>query len=439
MSMNREEIVMICCSDLSGHVKGKGFPLVDLPKRRERGVGWVPTNAQITAFNTIADTPFGALGDLLLILDPDAEARVDFGDGSPAEHFFLGNICHTDGKPWACCTRGMLQRALAALREETDLDLLSAFEMEFQFLRQDGDRESGFGLAGFREKKAFGEVYTAALRAAGAEPDSFLKEWGERQYEVTVHPQCGVAGADHAVFMRELARATAHRMDDPITFTPARQPDAVGNGVHIHMSFLDRNGDPATYDSRGPGGLSEVASHYVAGILHHLPSIIAFTAASAVSYARLVPHRWSAAYNNLGYRDREAAVRICPVAAVGSLDIVSQFNFEFRAADSAASPYLQLAALVLAGLDGVRREMAPAAPTAEDLSLLNEAALMQRGFVRLPTTLEMALETLERDETVRAWFDEPFVEVYLKHKRGELEYLADKSPQEIHRAYERVY
>ena len=437
--MNREDIVMICCSDLSGHVKGKGFPSVDLPKRLDRGVGWVPTNAQITAFNTIADTPFGALGDLLLIPDSDAEVRVDFGDGLPAEHFFLGDICHTDGKPWACCPRGILQRALAALQAETGLDLLSAFEMEFQFLRQDGDRESGFGLAGFREKKVFGEVYTAALRAAGAEPDSFLKEWGERQYEVTVHPRCGVTAADHAVIMRELARATARRLDEPITFTPVRQPDAVGNGLHIHMSFLDRNGDPATYDPKGPGGLSEVASHYVAGILHHLPSIIAFTAASAVSYARLVPHRWSAAYNNLGYRDREAAMRICPVAAVGGLDLASQFNFEFRAADSAASPYLQLAALVLAGLDGVRQEMMPVAPTAEDLSLLSEKALRQRGLVRLPMTLEMALETLERDESVCAWFDEPFVEIYLKHKRGELEFLADKSPQEIYRAYERVY
>ena len=125
--MNDEELAMVCCSDLSGHVKGKAFPVADMESRLKKGVGWVPTNAQITAFNSIADTPFGALGDLLLIPDPEAEAKVDFQDGSPLEHFFLGDIVDTDGAPWACCTRGILKDALEALRSETGLDLKSAF------------------------------------------------------------------------------------------------------------------------------------------------------------------------------------------------------------------------------------------------------------------------------------------------------------------------
>ena len=173
--MRREELVMICCSDLSGHVKGKAFPVADMEKRRERGVGWVPTNAQITAFNSIADTPFGALGDLLLVPDQDAEVAVDFGDGSPQEHFIMGDILHTDGQPWECCLRGLLKSALATLKADTGLELFSAFEVEFQFLGEDCDYGSGFGLTGFREKKAFGEAYTAALRAAGVAPDSFLR------------------------------------------------------------------------------------------------------------------------------------------------------------------------------------------------------------------------------------------------------------------------
>ncbi len=436
--MNREEIVMVCCSDLSGHVKGKGFPVSDMDKRRQRGIGWVPTNAQITAFNSIADTPFGALGDLLLVPDPEAEVCVDFGDGSPLEHFFMGDIRYTDGQPWECCLRGILKGALAALKTETGLDLFSAFEVEFQFLTEDVNYGSGFGLTGFREKKAFGEAYVAAMRSAGVEPDSFLKEWGEQQYEATMHPQIGIKAADHAVFMREMARATAQRMDDPITFTPIRAPDAVGNGVHIHMSFLDGGGEPATYDPQGTGGLSKVAGHFVAGILHNLATIVAFTSPSAISYARLAPHRWSAAYNNLGFRDREASVRICPVADLPEMDVARQFNFEFRAGDSTASPYLQLAAVVLAGLDGIRNERDPGTPTEEDLSVLSDDQLTDRGFQRLPTSLEEALERLENDEIVQSWFRDPFIEVYLKHKRGELAFLADKSPEEICRAYESV-
>ncbi len=437
--MNREEIVMVCCSDLSGHVKGKAFPTSDLDKRRSRGIGWVPTNAQITAFNSIADSPFGALGDLLLIPDANAEVVVDFDDGSPIEHFFMGDICYTDGKPWECCLRGILKQALSDFKAETGLDIQSAFEVEFQFLDDNINYGPGFGLIGFREKKAFGEAYVAALRSAGVSPDSFLKEWGEQQYEATMHPQIGVTAADHAVYMREMARATSQRMDDPITFTPGRGADAVANGLHIHMSFLDADGGPATYDPEGPGGLNKVARHFIAGILRHLSTITAFTAPSAISHTRLTPHRWSAAYNNLGYRDREASVRICPVADVGGLDVAKQFNFEFRAGDSTASPYLQLAAIILAGLDGIKNELEPNAPTQEDLSILSDAEITQRGFERLPATLALALERLENDDTVRSWFRDPFIDVYLKHKRGELEYLADMSPEEIYQAYEGVY
>jgi len=437
--MNQEEIVMACCSDLSSHVKGKAFPKKDVDKRRERGIGWVPTNAQITAFNNIAESPFGSLGDLLLIPDPKAEVCVDFGDGSPLEHFFMGNIKYTDGRPWECCLRSYLIEALDALESETGLLLFSAYELEFQFLNTELDYGPGFGLTGFREKKEFGGVYLAALRAAGVEPDSFLREWGEQQYEATMHPQIGIKSADHAVFMRELAKATAQRLDDPITFTPIRHPGAVGNGVHIHMSLQDEKGTPVTYDAEGPGGLSKTARHFVAGILRHLPTIIAFTSPSAVSYARLAPHRWSAAYNNLGYRDREASVRICPVADLPGMDVARQFNVEFRAGDATASPYIQLASLIFAGLDGIRNEIEPPAPSEEDLSLLTQEDLEARGFVRLPQSLEEALDRLENDEVVRSWFKEPFIDVYLKHKQGELAYLEGKTPEEMCQEYEKVY
>ncbi len=437
--MNREEIVMVCAPDFSGQVRGKAFPLADLERRSGRGIGWVPTNIQITTFNSIADSPFGSLGDLLMVADPETEVRVDFGDGSPCEHFFLGNILTTDGAPWECCLRGRLTEALEALRAETGLELNSAFELEFQFLDDGPGYGPGFSLTGLRKKKHFGEVYLAALRQAGVEPDSFLREWADRQYEVTVHPQLGIKAADHALSMRELARATAERLNDPVTFTPIRDVDGAGNGVHIHMSLVDGAGTPATYDPGRPGGLSEVAGQFVAGILHHLADITALVAPSLISYARLTPHRWSAAFNNLGLRDREAAVRICPVAELPGLDIAKQFNFEFRVGDSAASPHLQLAALVFAGLDGIRKRMAPPAPTEEDLSLLNADELGQRGFIRLPQSLPEALDRLEKSVAVRSWFGELFLDVYLKHKRGELKFLDGKTIEEACKLYERVY
>lgn len=437
--MKREKIVMVCGPDISGHTRGKAFPLADWEARAQRGIGWVPTNIQITAFNNIAETPFGSLGDLLMIPDLDAEVRVDFGDGSPEEHFFLGNISYTDGTPWECCVRSRLIEALGALKKETGLNLKSAFELEFQFFDETPGYGPGFSLTGLRNKKAFGEAYLSALRQAGVAPDSFLREWGDHQYEVTMHPQLGVTAADHALLMRELARATAHRLDDPITFTPLRDPDGAGNGVHIHMSFVDDDGKPATHDPNGPGGLSKVAGHFVAGILHHLPDIVAFVAPSVISYTRLTPHRWSAAFNNLGYRDREAAVRICPVADLPGMDMGKQFNFEFRAGDSAASPHLQQAAVIFAGLDGIRKEMKTQEPTEDDLSLLSTEELESRGFLRLPQSLPEALDKLEHSAAVRSWFGDLFMDVYLKHKRGEMAHLEGKTTEEICRAYEQAY
>ena len=101
--MNREELIFACCSDLAGKVRGKSFPAAQFEKRLKRGVGWTPTNVQITCFDTIAESPFGALGDLVLIPDEGARVRVDFGDGRPAEQFVISDIRYTDGRPWVFC------------------------------------------------------------------------------------------------------------------------------------------------------------------------------------------------------------------------------------------------------------------------------------------------------------------------------------------------
>ena len=132
------------------------------------------------------------------------------------------------------------------------------------------------------------------------------------------------------------------------TFSPLTGPEVVGNGVHIHLSLWTPDGQPVTYDADGQDALSVQASAFIAGILRHLNAVSALTAPSGISTLRLTPHRWSAAFNNLGVQDREAAIRICPVSTRDPDARARQFNFEFRAADAAASPYLALAALVAA-------------------------------------------------------------------------------------------
>ncbi|MCF3641125.1 glutamine synthetase family protein [Rhizobium sp. TRM95111] len=437
--MKREEMMVACCGDLSGKVRGKAFPLADMEKRLKRGVGWTPTNVQITCFDTIAESPFGSLGDLVLI--PDAATRVSVGseEGAPLENFVLGNIRYTDGRPWEFCTRSILETALERLKRVAGVRLLGAFEHEFQLKHLTDDIGKAFTLGGFQEERYFCEMVVAAMREAGVTPDTILKEFGGGQFEVTMGPQEGVTIADHALVTREIVGIVARTVGYEHTFTPIRDPAGVGNGVHVHLSMLDAAGRPATHDPAGRHELSGVAGQFVAGILKYLDAIIAITAPSVVSYLRLTPHRWSAAFNNLGFRDREAAVRICPVSDMSDVAKAAQFNFEFRAADAAANPHLALAAIVHAGVQGIEEGLAVPEATQEDLSRLAANALAARGYVRLPQTLDAALQRFAANPIAAGWFPDGFADVYVKHKQGEIGYLAGRTQAEICAAYEAVY
>ena len=89
--MMREEVVMLCTSDIAGQIRGKGFPASDLAARLAKGIGWTPTNIMISAHGAIAPSPWGALGDLVIKPDPATRVRVDFGSDQAAEHF-IGDI-----------------------------------------------------------------------------------------------------------------------------------------------------------------------------------------------------------------------------------------------------------------------------------------------------------------------------------------------------------
>ncbi|TIW28806.1 MAG: glutamine synthetase, partial [Mesorhizobium sp.] len=93
-------LVFAATTDIAGRTRGKAFPVSELDKRMKRGIGWTPTNVMITCFDAIAPSPFGSLGDLLLIPDPEARVEVDFTDGGLVERFMLGDITDLDGRPW---------------------------------------------------------------------------------------------------------------------------------------------------------------------------------------------------------------------------------------------------------------------------------------------------------------------------------------------------
>src|SRR3974390_437413 len=113
--MQREQIVFVGTSDLSGHFRGKSFPASDLAVKLERGVGQAPTNIFMGAFGPIQATTFGTQGEVFVVPDAGTRVVVPF-EGSTTEHFYIGDIRTADGMPWSFCPRHVLRRALDDLK-----------------------------------------------------------------------------------------------------------------------------------------------------------------------------------------------------------------------------------------------------------------------------------------------------------------------------------
>ena len=435
--MKREPLTMICYADISGQLRGKGFPTRHLAHRLERGIGWTPTNLQIMALGGIADTAWGPRGDLVLMPDPATEVAVDFEDGTAPERFFLADVRETDGTPWTCCPRGFLKGAVAALAE-AGLVPHVAIEQEFVYTGAHPRHGDGYTLDAVRRHGPFGEAFLAALVSAGIEPECYLPEFGAGQFEVTLPPGDAVTAADRAVIVRELARGTAFRLGHRAVFSPMLTEDGMGNGLHVHISLRDQSGRPITHDPDSPHGLAAVAGSFAAGIAHHMPALCAVTAPLPISYLRLRPHRWSATYNNVAVRDREAGLRICPVFG-GADHAAEQCNIEYRPADAAANTYLQLGMILRAGLEGVLGDLPLPEPTTQDPDRMPTALRRERGLERLPTSLPEALERLAADPGAAGWMPPDLAEAYARYKRSELTFTKSHSFTELCAMYAEVY
>jgi glutamine synthetase len=438
MPMRGEELVMFCWPDLSGLARGRAFPVADLHDRLVKGIGWLPVCQALTPFHHLAEgDPWGAIDDVQLIGDPKAQVRVDLWDDAPPLHFFIADAYELDGSPWEGCLRGFLKDALDAFEAETGLRLFATFEQEFHLESETVGPD--FSLESLRLEAAFGALVTAALRAARAEPETFEPEYGAAQYEVTCRPALGVAGADRALIAREVIREVARREGRRASFTPIVAPEQVGNGVHVHFSLIDEAGRPAGYDEARAGNVSEVMGRFAAGVLRQLPSLTAFTAPTLVSYMRLVPGHWSAGFNAMGIRNREAALRVAPIWRGPGGDPARQFNLEFRACDAGASPHLVLALLVRAGLEGVREKLPAPALLEVPPADLSDGERAKLGIRRLPGSLDEALAVLAEDKLVKSWFPPKLWEVYFAPKRTEMSMLGDLEPKELCERYRNVY
>jgi glutamine synthetase len=276
----------------------------------------------------------------------------------------------------------------------------------------------------------------SVYRKLGMDVKYHHHEVGSAQSEVEFNLTPVAQAADDTVLAKMLAHRIAKRRGKVVTFLPKLFYDGPGNGMHIHH-LLTLDGANVFYDAEGLYQLSATALHYIAGILDHASSLLALTNPTTNSYRRLVPGFEAPVKAVFAEGNRSAAIRI-----PGYVKDPAKRRFEFRTIDATCNPYMAFAAVMLAGLDGVRRKLDPTregfGPYETNLYDLSEDALKQiRSF---PTSLEEALDGLEADRdylTRDGIFPDNLLDVWIETKRKDIEEMrVVPHPWEVARYYD---
>jgi glutamine synthetase len=217
---------------------------------------------------------------------------------------------------------------------------------------------------------------------------------GAGQAEIDIRYNTLLKTADNLMLYKYVVKNTARKHGKTVTFMPKPIYGDNGSGMHVHQSLWSAE-KPLFYDGEGYAGISQLARYYIGGLLTHAPALLAIVASTTNSYKRLVPGYEAPVNLVFSKGNRSAAVRI-PLT-----DCPSAKRIEFRPPDATANPYLAFSALLMAGLDGIRREIEPGehgyGPVDRDLYHMSKEEL--REIRSVPGSLHDALSALEDDHS----------------------------------------
>ena len=234
------------------------------------------------------------------------------------------------------------------------------------------------------------DAMCVALDVVGLDVERAHHEVGTAgQQEINYRFDTLLKAADDVMKFKYIVKNVAWEAGKTVTFMPKPLFGDNGSGMHVHQS-LWTNGVPQFYDERGYGGLSDMARWYIGGLLHHAPSLLAFTNPTVNSYHRLVPGYEAPVNLVYSQRNRSACIRI-PITGSNP----KAKRIEFRCPDLSSNPYLAFSAMLMAGLDGIKNKIEPREPVDKDLYELppDEA----QGIPQVPSSLSEVLDALEAD------------------------------------------
>jgi glutamine synthetase len=347
------------------------------------------------------------------------------------------------GEPWPMCSRVVLQRAVdraAALGLVFNLGI----ETEFYLVRRENGRvvpanpsdvlaKAAYDIVDLLANMPFMDEMIGYMNELGWDVHSFDHEDSNSQFEFDFSYTDVMSMADRQTLWRMMMKEVARRHGFEVTFMPKPYANRTGTGAHFNMSLADMETGENRFADRGDPrgcGVSQFAYQFVAGLLAHAPALTALAAPTVNSYKRLVKtgsmtgFTWAPIFRSYGGNNRTHMLRI-PLTSP---------RVESRAVDATCNTYLAAAAYLHAGLDGIESALDPGEPLRENMYVLDDQELEQRGVETLPRTLLEAIEAFDADPLMEVVFGPELKKAYVDLKTQEWwDYHNDVSPWEIER------
>lgn len=382
-------------TDLLGTIKSVDLPVSQLDKLMDNKIMF--DGSSIDGFVRIEESD--------MYLYPDMSTWLVFPWG--ADHGKVARvICSvhmTDGTPFSGDPRNNLKRVVKEMQKMGFKSFNIGPEPEFFLFKTDdngnpttkvNDSENYFDM----EPADIGEDcrrdIVLALEKMGFDVEAAHHEVAPGQHEVDFKYSNALEAADNIQTFKLVVKTIAKKYGLHATFMPKPLSGINGSGMHLNMSLFTQDGKNAFYDENDKDQLSETAYHFLGGLMKHARSYTAIVNPIVNSYKRLVPGYEAPVYVAWSTSNRSPLVRIPNDRGMGT-------RLELRSADPAANPYLAIAAVLEAGLDGLRNNLPPVHNVDENIYDMTVKERKSKGIVNLPDTLHSALKDLADDEVIK--------------------------------------
>jgi glutamine synthetase len=374
-----------------------------------------------------------------MLLEPDYDTFRIYpwaveGAGKAAR--IICDVKNPDGSPFVGCPRSILSRQMEAAKE-IGTQLNAGPEAEFFLFERDEDSnlttithdQAGyFDAAPLDNAEAARCQITNALHTMGLEVEAAHHEVAPGQHEIDFRYGNALQTADNLTTFKFVVRKVAKDFGLHATFMPKPIFGINGSGMHVHLSLFNVDGtNNLFYEEGAEWQLSKTGLNFIAGVMEHARAICAITNPLVNSFKRLVPGYEAPTHIAWSMRNRSPMIRIPERRGVGT-------RMELRMPDPSCNPYLAFAAILAAGLDGIRNELNPPAPVNKNIYTMSARERARNKIGTLPGNLSEAITALEKDEVIRDALGAHVATHFISAKRQEWqEYIAQVHGWELKR------